>query len=254
MPGRRTKQSWIDQLSPLERLLCAGKKVEAMLDLAIDLVHLHASNQIVCYSPLLSSQIPLSHAGVAFRIFSKALLQRELSSVCTFWDACREDRNSIPTVVELIDDDSVRDAILERKLREATEGRSLSAEDDDAELLEWITKLSDDEAVKSAARRVKLAQEVVQDARSFYDNDVLRAARDFRDRHLAHNLSSDAVQFPELKSKYGDEGKLLLFSQSILDKLDLATRNSSYDWSGTWRIAERNAKALWSGCKLNILE
>jgi hypothetical protein len=206
MTGRHIKQSWIHQLSPLERLESAGKKVEAMLDVAIDLVHLHASNQIVCYSPLLSSQIPLSHAGVAFRIFSKALLQRELSSVCTFWDACREDRNSIPTVVELIDDDSVRDAILERKQREAKRGRSLSAEDDDPELIEWLTKLSDDEAAASAVRRVRLAEEVVHDARSYYDNDVLRAARDFRDRHLATTCRTTPSNSPSLRVSMETKG------------------------------------------------
>ena len=68
-----------------------------MLDVAIELVHLHESNRLIAYDDRLKGQIPLSHAGVAYRVFSRGLVQREMIGVCTFWDSASSDRNSIPT-------------------------------------------------------------------------------------------------------------------------------------------------------------
>jgi hypothetical protein len=248
------KPKWIEALSPRDRLELAGKKVEAMLDVAIELVHLHATNQLICYSDLLKRQIPRSYAGVAFRIFSKALLQRELAAVCTFWDSCAEHRNSVPTVVELIDDERVKQLVYRRKMQEIRGGRHLSAEDDDPKLLAWVTELSDRDALASASRRSSLLTETVARARSVVESEVLQAARDFRNGSLSHNLSPEARQFPQMHSKYGDEGHLLETSQDVLEDLNLVTRSASYDWQGTWRIAERNAAALWSACTLKVLE
>jgi len=243
--AKRREPQWLRQLSAEQRLSKAENKVEAMLDTAIDLVHLHASNRIICYSDQISRQIPRSDAGVTFRIISKALLQRELSGVCTFWDDCGQHRNSIPTVMALMDSDDVRELVRERKLRIGTSGRQLSAEDDYPELLQWITNLSDKQLVNAADKRTHLLEEAIQEATAFVDSDVLRAARDSRSSYyLAHNLSSESRQFPDLRSRYGDERRMLEATQPILEKLNLACRNSSYDWEGTWRIATRNAEAL----------
>jgi len=158
------------------------------------------------------------------------------------------------TVLALLDSDEVRAAIQVRKIRKATEGRSLSAENDHPELLDWITKLSDADIEASASRRVALLHDTIKVAEEFAESSLLRAARDFRDARLAHNLSSVARKFPDLDSKFGDEGKVLEATLPILDSVNLVARNSSYDWSGTWKIAKKNAEALWLGCRLNVLE
>lgn len=214
---------WFNSLSASERITQATAKVEAMIDHLIEIAHLDACNRIIVHSDKLKSQIPRSYAGVAYRVFSKALLHREMVGICTLWDPPARDRNSLPTVAALIDCDGVREFVEERRLREATEGRHLL-----------------DEAVAEIGR--------------IEASDLLRAARDFRDIKLAHNLSTDARRHPSLNARVGDESQLLSLTVPILNRVDLVVRSSTFDWESTLRIAKRNAEALWHGCRFNVLE
>lgn len=250
----KSSAQWVARMSAEERLAAADTKIQRMLDLCIELVHLHECNKIVAYENRLKGQIPRSFAGVSYRVFSKALVQRELIGVCTLWDSVREDRNSIPTVCTLLDSEDVRDEVLDRKRKAALMGRHLSAQGDDPELLAWVTAVSDRDNEERAVQRANLLPSVVERARELERSDIMKAARDFRDLHLAHNLADSAKKSPELSARYGDEGRLLEASIPILQDLNLVARSSSYDWSGTWRIARRNAEALWYGCTFEVLE
>lgn len=245
---------WFNSLSVAERITQATAKVEAMIDELIEIAHLDACNRIIVHSDRLKSQIPRSYAGVAYRIFSKALLQREMAGICTLWDPPARDRNSLPTVAALIDCDGVRELVEERKRQEATEGRHLDAESNDSEMLAWITELSDEDIAKTSKKRARLLDEAVAEIGRIEASDLLRAARDFRDIRLAHNLSTDAKKYPSLNARVGDESQLLSLTVPILNRVDLVVRSSTFDWESTLRIAKRNAESLWHGCRFNVRE
>jgi hypothetical protein len=65
-------------------------------------------------SDILSKQIPRPRAANAFNIFREAMHQIEVVRLCALWDAVTIDRESIPTAVELVDDEAVIELILER--------------------------------------------------------------------------------------------------------------------------------------------
>ena len=78
------------------------------------LLDIHENNAIVLYSDVLSKQVAKSYAANAFNVFREALHQIELVRVCALWDAPVLERESIPTVIELIDDEKVLDALAEQ--------------------------------------------------------------------------------------------------------------------------------------------
>jgi hypothetical protein len=82
-------------------------KTAALVDHLIHLINMHEANRLIVYSPLLSDQIPRSHAANAFNVFQDASLKFEIIRHSILWDPCREydlDKESIPTVIQLIDD------------------------------------------------------------------------------------------------------------------------------------------------------
>jgi hypothetical protein len=79
-----------------------------MVDHIIHLINVRAANQIVVFSDTLAKQIPYSRAAVAFNVFQRDAVSFEILRLCAMWDLCKptewEDKVSIPTVVQLIDD------------------------------------------------------------------------------------------------------------------------------------------------------
>jgi hypothetical protein len=86
----------------------------------IDHVHylldIHENNAIAIYSDTLAKQIKRSDAAAAFNAFQSAMHQFELVRLCALWDSAQLDRESLMTVVELIDHDDVVLALAEETL------------------------------------------------------------------------------------------------------------------------------------------
>jgi HEPN superfamily AbiU2-like protein len=62
------------------------------------------------YTPTLSAQIPKSFAANAFNVFQLSMYHFEIVRLCALWDRAAErdiDKESIPTVVELIADEKI---------------------------------------------------------------------------------------------------------------------------------------------------
>ncbi len=93
----------IAKLSVEERISRAKEKGPCVVDHLLYLLELHVNNEIVLYSPTLSSQIPTSHAGNAFKVFQHALHQFEIVRLCALWDGVDLPKENIPTIVELVD-------------------------------------------------------------------------------------------------------------------------------------------------------
>ena len=76
------------------------------------LLDIHENNAIVLYSDMLSKQIPKSYAANAFNVVREAMHQIEVVRICALWDPRHTiERESIMTVIELIDHPNVLDAL-----------------------------------------------------------------------------------------------------------------------------------------------
>src|SRR3979411_945048 len=90
-----------------ERIEFAKTKLGKVLDHFLYVVELHANNSFVVYSPTLVSQIPPSYAANAFNVFQRSMHQIEIVRLCAIWDSADPEKENIPTVVELIDDEKI---------------------------------------------------------------------------------------------------------------------------------------------------
>jgi hypothetical protein len=95
---------WISELNPDQRIECAKHKVERAFEHLQVLLLLHENSAIVVYSPMLSSQVGRSYAANAFNMLQGAVHGFEIVRLCALWERTGRDRESIPTIVDLIDD------------------------------------------------------------------------------------------------------------------------------------------------------
>ena len=73
-----------------------------------------------------------------------------------------------------------------------------------------------------------------------------------RDKHIAHSLETthrEKKEGPVQPMKYGDETKLLNASIPILERLYCWVNGTSFSIENSQKIDQRNAEALWTGCK-----
>src|SRR5260370_21976750 len=97
-----------------KRIAEAKRLTERVVDHTQYLLDIHENNAIVLYSDTLSKQIPKSYAANAFNVFREAMHQIEVIRICALWDQPSIDRESIRTVIELIDDPKVLDALADQ--------------------------------------------------------------------------------------------------------------------------------------------
>src|SRR5258707_11326456 len=105
-----------ERLTTAERIELAKAKMVKVLDHFLYVVELHANNSFVVYSSTLASQIPNSYAANAFNVFQRSMYQIEIVRLCAIWDGIDLDKENIPTVVELIDDDEIIEMLAEETL------------------------------------------------------------------------------------------------------------------------------------------
>src|SRR4030088_986780 len=121
-----------ERMTVPERLKAAKEKTERVVDHLLYLLELHEHNAIVVYSDALSSQIPTSHAANAFNVFQLGLHQFEIVRLCALWDGADRDKENISTIVELIDDPAVIEALAQETIAHWSNvgGGILNASDD----------------------------------------------------------------------------------------------------------------------------
>src|SRR4030088_2730993 len=105
-----------ERMTVPERLKAAKEKTERVVDHLLYLLELHEHNAIVVYSDALSSQIPTSHAANAFNVFQRGLHQFEILRLCALWDGADPYKENIPTIVELIDNSDVIEALAQETI------------------------------------------------------------------------------------------------------------------------------------------
>jgi hypothetical protein len=164
----------------------------------------------------------------------------EIVRLCALWDSPREHRESVPTILRLIDNGAVREE-LEASIRAHWAIRP-----------EWDQEFGRERA----AQDIELLDQIVKRANSVVDSDKLKSVRNMRDGSLAHSLSASRLdnKEPVAPMKYGDERWLFEESIEVVDGLHIAINGTGFRWEDARKIAERNASMLWNGCQFTIDE
>src|SRR5262245_36305030 len=181
------------QMATVERVKAAKQKTERVADHLFQLIALHENNAIVVHSDALALQIPRSYAANAFNVFQHSLYCFEIVRLCALWDRAWPDlsRESIPTIVELIADANVIDALVEAT-RSTWSSRILPIDSEDSKtdtaLRESLIRLNERPVQEKAAEVSDGLKKSIALGRKIENSAILRNVRNLRDKHLASSL------------------------------------------------------------------
>jgi len=113
--GARDEIAKIAKMTLSERIEAARAKTAKVVDHLSYLIKLHENNVLIL-SPLLRSQIPTSHAANAFIVFQHGVFQFEIVRLCALWDGIDLDKENVPTIIKMINQSDVVDALCRRIL------------------------------------------------------------------------------------------------------------------------------------------
>jgi hypothetical protein len=256
-------EDWFKGLPLNERLTHACHSIEGVNNVAHFLNSLHATNQIVLYSDVVSRQVGRSYAANAYHTFTRGLQEIELVRLCSLWDRGERDAFSIPTVVDLIDDDNVIDRISQlagetRRYAHDPE-KPLGETDEDREIIRRaLSRMGEREERQERRRMCLVTRRTIQEAREIAGSEMLRNVVNFRNKYIAHatgltRRERDEGNGPLPLPKLGDETELLNKTLKIIERLDHCVRGVSFMWDDSRAIEKRNAESLWHGVTIKVL-
>ena len=250
----------IQRMSIPDRLALAKAKASKIVDHLLYLLELHENNAILLYSPLISGQIPQSHAANAFLVFQRGLHQFEIVRLCALWDGIDLDKENIPTVVALIDDPAAIDH-LAKEVAAFWKGQEFAVLDPspDPEMAEAIAeahRAAEGDFGRSQGEKArKELRESIDACTEICSSAKLSSIMNLRDKHLAHSLSKTRIEKkagPVAPMKYGDERELLDRTLPLVEALYRWVGGAGFSFEDSREIDRRNAKALWEACTFNV--
>ncbi len=249
-----------EQLTVLERIEMARFKIHRVVDHLLYLLELHENNAIIVYSPTLSSQIPNSYAASAFKVFQNGLHHFEIVRLCALWDRAGEDKENIPTAVELIGDPDVIEALaVEIYSHYESQGTRLLNPHDEPEIIAIEKEVLQERQKEFALTQLDSARngltKAITDARSILGSRQLEVVMNMRDKHLAHSLSQtrrEKSTGPIAPMEYGDERDILLASLPIVEALYCWVIGVGFSFEDIREINREHAEALWCHCTFDI--
>ncbi len=256
-------KDWVKSLPFDERLTQAQQSLNGVNKVAHFLNSLHATNQIVVYSDVLSRQVGRSYAANAYNTFMRALQEIELVRLCSLWDKGERDAFSIPTVIDLIDSDEVIGCIgrLAGETRRYVPDpeRPLGETEEDRELYrKALIRMGERQERHERRRMCVITRRTIQKARKIAGSEMLTNVINFRNKYIAHatgltRRERDEGNGPLPLPKFGDETELLAKTLKIIESLDLCVRDMAFKWKDTQETDKRNAEYLWHGVTIKAL-
>lgn len=250
-----------ENLANARRIELAKTKMEKVLDHFLYVLELHANNAFVVYSPILSSQIPTSYAANAFNVFQKSMYQIEIVRLCALWDRAEAEKENIPTVIELINDDVIIDMLSEETRQSFASGNMLLFNPSDDSQLNSIEQqaLRDSEmqfANEQASRANAELRVAILDSQTMSTSPRLASVMNLRDKHLAHSLATTRREKrgSVAPMKYGDESALIDLTCPIVERLFCWVNGKSFSIEGSRKIDNENAEVLWQTCKFENIQ
>ncbi|WP_113152945.1 hypothetical protein [Nitratireductor sp. OM-1] len=234
-----------------------------MVDHICSLFQMHEANVFAIYNGTLARQIPRSYAGHAFNQFQASMYLFEVIRLAALWDTPGDDRESIPTIVKLIDKAEILNAVID-DTRAYYLNEMLIADLNPVEdpltveaKQHWLQSYRGERAHMEIGRTKERFRAAINGCAAVVRSEQLQSIRAYRDRYIAHNLDLPDAKLGEKTNvpraaKYGDETWVLEKTVEIADNLHLALNGSSFDWDGSRDIARRSSEQLWSNCRFDI--
>jgi hypothetical protein len=237
---------------PEWRINEAKRATKRVVDHAVDLLWINESNAVTLYSDVLAKQIPRSYAAHAFNVFRKSMHQIEIVRLCALWDPPKIERETIPTIIELIDHLEVL-----ARLADAVRAQyppvtaNQVAEGSDAEVINFYHAKLGNERSQEALVELRTA---IDHARELQKSERLKAIRTLRNFHVAHNLTREAKDKLGAVEpmKLGDEKIILGETLSILKSLYSGVNGIGFSFEASRKIDRKCAEALWNRCTFTI--
>jgi AbiU2 len=203
----------------------------------------------VLYSPILSSQIPTSHAGNAFITFQRGLHQIEIVRLCSV-DLQKE---NIPTVIDLIDHPEVIDVLakeisciqLSDKTSRLHPRHVVPNPETRAAALDAIRGSEQEFGQQQASLLRRELSIAIAETRAVLASSTHASIMNLRDKHLAHSLIESRRERkvgPVDPMKCGDERVVLDASLRIARAFWV--KGASFDFEDSRKIDRANAEAL----------
>jgi hypothetical protein len=233
---------------------------KSLIDHVHYLLDLHENNAVAIYSDVLVKQITRADAGAAFRVFQSAMHQFELVRLCALWDSAQADRESIMTVVELVDNDDVILALAEETFA-AYANLSTAVYHQDHETEEMRKLIADAMSRSNAEFGDQQAWQAIDDlknaikaTREFESSALMASLRNHRDKYLAHSLRSTRREKlgPIAPLQYGNETAVLEKSLPIIEALYCWVNGTSVSLTDSQESDRKNAQALWGACRFDV--
>ena len=243
--------------TPEWRIAAAKRTMKRVIDHAVDLIWINESNAVTLYSDTLVKQIPRSYAAHAFNVFRKAMHQMEIVRLCALWDIARNSlqRESIPTVVELIDQSDVLERLCETARAQyapvAGDSDGKTENGSDVEVVNFYHAKAGKKYAERARAELRTA---IDQARNLEKSERLKAMRVQRNVHVAHNLTEEAKYDRGVVEsiKYGDERIILDETISIITPLYSWINRVGISFQASRNIDKKCVEALWHNCKFSI--
>jgi AbiU2 len=248
-----------EHMSIAERIKAAKMKTERVVDHLLYLLALHENNAIIVYSDTLSSQITRSLAANAFNVFQGGLHQFEIVRLCALWDRAGADRESIPTIIELIKPPDVIEALAQETLRYwSVIGGDIMGQPEDPELsasADAALRRANEKFGQQEAQRTRdELRKAIVDVCTILDSPRLKSIMNLRHKHLAHSLTETNLEKagPVAPMKYGDERNVLFESVPIVEALYRGISGKGFSFENSQGTARKHAEALWKRCTFDI--
>ncbi len=244
-------------MSQGDRVKLAKARTQKIVDVARVSLQIHANNKAAFQSNILSKQIPVSHAANAFNEFARSMRYFELVRLAALWDTPRDDRISIPTVIDLIKPTDIQEALYEEHFNYIR----------DTAIAAISSSYSEEVRTQIRSSEVDFAQELALKGRQRLATAIRLSAKiqksrryksiqNLRNIFLAHTLDKTTMSGAN-KADFvvlGDESWLLLRTVRIVDAIHIGINGTSFDWCGAYSIAQRNADSLWKNCTFSVSE
>ena len=216
---------------------------------------------------MLLKNISVSHAVNAFNVFQDAMSRLKVVRLCVLWFLCQPTdlkKESIPAVVQLVDEPSVISALREetRQAHDVVQPTFLNPSSDpelhaiEIDVMNRVHKTFAEQQGIKAERRLQLA---IRWTKNHMQMPRVQAMRNFRDKHIAHALSATRMEIKAAAigngiegMKYRDARWLYRRTLAIVDNLYLSINGAGFDWNGSIEIARRNATTLWGACRFDL--
>lgn len=257
--GLRGAEAMFETWETSKRITEAKRLTERLVDHAHYLLDIRENNAIVIYSDTLSKQIPRSYAANSFNVFREALHQIELVRLSALWDQAHIDNEAIPSVIELVDNEDVINALADAARAQYAKGPEPLDKNEPAEEREIVARMmkkaNEQRGEEHAENALAGLRKAIADGRAMHKSEKLKSIRNLRNKHVAHYLTrTRAEKDGEIIApmKVGDEKPVLETSLSVIELLYCWVNGVGISFEASREIDRKCAQELWNGCTFAI--